>query len=140
VAKKATKKIKIQIPAGKATLAPPIGTALGPVGINLQEFCTKFNEETKDKIGDVLPVEISVYENRTFDFVIKTPPTSFLIKKYANVKAGSATGTLEKVGSLTKEQIKEIATIKLPDLNAYDLEEAIRIVSGTAFNMGIEIK
>jgi len=140
VAKKATKKIKIQIPAGKATLAPPIGTALGPVGINLQEFCTKFNEETKDKIGDVLPVEISVYENRTFDFVIKTPPTSFLIKKYANVKAGSATGTLEKVGSLTKEQIKEIATIKLPDLNAYDLEEAIKIVSGTAFNMGIEIK
>ncbi len=140
MAKKATKKIKIQIPAGKATLAPPIGTALGPVGINLQEFCTKFNEETKDKIGDVLPVEISVYENRTFDFVIKTPPTSFLIKKYANVKAGSATGTLEKVGSLTKEQIKEIATIKLPDLNAYDLEEAIRIVSGTAFNMGIEIK
>ncbi len=140
MAKKATKKIKIQIPAGKATLAPPIGTALGPVGINLQEFCTKFNEETKDKIGDVLPVEISVYENRTFDFVIKTPPTSFLIKKYANVKAGSATGTLEKVGSLTKEQIKEIATIKLPDLNAYDLEEAIKIVSGTAFNMGIEIK
>ncbi len=140
MAKKVNKKVKLQIPAGRATPAPPIGTGLGPMGINLQEFCTRFNEETRDKMGDILPVEVSVYDDRTFDFVVKTPPTSFLIKKYANVKAGSAKGTGEKVGTLTKEQIKEIAEIKLQDLNAYTVDEAIKIVSGTAFNMGIEIK
>lgn len=140
MAKKVTKKIKIQIPAGKATPAPPVGTVLGPVGINLQEFCTKYNDATKDKMGDILPVEISVFEDRSFDFVIKTPPTAFLIKKYAKIKSGSSKGQTEAVGSLTKEQIAEIAEIKLPDLNCYTVEEAIRVVSGTAKNMGVTIE
>ena len=134
------KKIKLQIPAGKATPAPPVGTVLGPAGINLQEFCTKYNDATKDKMGDILPVEINIYEDRTFDFVIKTPPTAFLIKKVAKVKKGSTKGSAEIVGSLTTAQLKEIAEIKLPDLNAYTVEEAMKIVAGTAKNMGIEIK
>ena len=138
--KKITKMIKLQIPAGKATPAPPVGTVLGPAGINLGDFCTKYNEATRDKMGDILPVEISIYEDRSFDFVIKTPPAAFLIKKYAKVKGGSAKGSKEKVGSLTKEQLKEIAEIKLPDLNCYTVEEAMKIVEGTARNMGIEIK
>ena len=138
--KKVTKMIKLQIPAGKATPAPPVGTVLGPAGINLGDFCTKYNEATRDKMGDILPVEISIYEDRTFDFVIKTPPAAFLIKKYAKVKGGSSKGSKETVGSLTKEQLKEIAEIKLPDLNCYTVEEAMKIVEGTARNMGIEIK
>ncbi len=138
--KKVTKMIKLQIPAGKATPAPPVGTVLGPAGINLGDFCTKYNEATRDKMGDILPVEISIYEDRSFDFVIKTPPAPFLIKKYAKVKGGSAKGSKEIVGSLTKEQLKEIAEIKLPDLNCYTVEEAMKIVEGTAKNMGIEIK
>ena len=138
--KKVTKMIKLQIPAGKATPAPPVGTVLGPAGINLGDFCTKYNEATRDKMGDILPVEISIYEDRSFDFVIKTPPAAFLIKKYAKVKGGSAKGSKEIVGSLTKEQLKEIAEIKLPDLNCYTVEEAMKIVAGTAKNMGIEIK
>ena len=140
MAKEVVKKIKLQIPAGKATPAPPVGTVLGPAGINLGDFCTKYNEATRDKMGDILPVEISIYEDRTFDFVIKTPPAAFLIKKYAKVKAGSAKGSKEIVGSLTKEQLKEIAEIKLPDLNCYTVEEAMKVVEGTARNMGIEIK
>ena len=140
MAKEITKQIKLQIPAGKATPAPPVGTVLGPAGINLQEFCTKFNDATRDKMGDVAPVEITIYDDRTFDFVIKTPPTAFLIKKFAKVQKGSVKGRNEIVGSLTEEQVKEIATIKLPDLNAYDLEAAIKIVKGTALNMGIEVK
>ncbi|HHU54219.1 MAG TPA: 50S ribosomal protein L11 [Mollicutes bacterium] len=140
MAKKVTKKIKLQIPAGKATPAPPVGTVLGPVGINLQEFCTKYNDATRDKMGDILPVEISVYEDRTFDFVVKTPPTSFLIKKYAKIKSGAARGSTENVGTLTKDQIKEIAEIKLPDLNAYTVDEAMKIVEGTAINMGIKVE
>ena len=137
--KEVVKVIKLQIEAGKATPAPPVGTVLGPAGINLGEFCTKYNEATRDKMGDVLPVEISVYEDRSFDFVIKTPPAAFLIKKYAKVKKGSSKGSSEIVGSLTKEQLKEIAETKLPDLNAYSVEEAMNIVAGTAKNMGIEI-
>lgn len=140
MAKEITRKIKLQIPAGKATPAPPVGTVLGPAGINLQEFCTKYNDATRDKMGDILPVEISVYENRSFDFVIKTPPTAFLVKKIAKVKKGSTKGKNEIVGSLTKEQLKEIAEIKLPDLNCYSLEEAMNIVAGTALNMGIKIE
>ena len=135
-----TKVIKLQIPAGKATPAPPVGTVLGPAGINLQEFCTKYNDATKDKMGDILPVEIKIYEDRSFDFVIKTPPAAFLIKKYAKVKGGSAKGSKDIVGTLTKEQITEIATIKLPDLNCYTVEEAIKIVTGTAKNMGIKVE
>ena len=137
--KEVVKVIKLQIEAGKATPAPPVGTVLGPAGINLGEFCTRYNDATREQMGNVLPVEISVYEDRSFDFVIKTPPAAFLIKKYAKVKKGSSKGCSETVGSLTKEQLKEIAEIKLPDLNAYDVEEAMNIIAGTAKNMGIEI-
>ena len=140
MAKQVAKKVKLQIEAGKATPAPPVGTVLGPAGINLQEFCTKYNDATRDKMGDVLPVEISIYEDRTFDFVIKTPPAAFLIKKAAGVKKGSTKGKKEMVGSLTQSQLKEIAETKLPDLNAYTVEESMKIVEGTALNMGIEIK
>lgn len=140
MAKQLTKQIKLQIPAGKATPAPPVGTVLGPAGINLQEFCTKYNDATKDKMGDVLPVVISIYDDRSFDFVIKTPPAAFLITKYAKVKKGSAKGSKEVVGKLTKEQITEIATIKLPDLNCYTVEQAVKIIAGTAKNMGIEVE
>ena len=137
--KEVVKVIKLQIEAGKATPAPPVGTVLGPAGINLGEFCTKYNDATREQMGNVLPVEISVYEDRSFDFVIKTPPAAFLIKKYAKVKKGSSKGSSETVGSLTKEQLKEIAETKLPDLNAYSVEEAMNIIAGTAKNMGIEI-
>ena len=134
------KKIKLQIPAGKATPAPPVGTVLGPAGINLGEFCTKYNDATKEKIGDILPVEITIYDDRTFDFVVKTPPTPFLIKKYAKISKASSKGANQVVATLTKDQIREIAEIKLPDLNAYDVEAAMNIVAGTARNMGVAIK
>ena len=140
MAKEAIKKIKLQIEAGRATPAPPVGTVLGPAGINLQEFCTKYNEETRDKMGDILPVEISIYEDRSFDFVIKTPPTAFLLKKYAKVKKGSVNGSKEIVATISQATLKEIAEIKLPDLNAYTVEEAMKIVAGTAKNMGIAIE
>ena len=139
MAKKLAKMIKLQIPAGKATPAPPVGTVLGPAGINLQEFCTKFNDATRDKMGDILPVEISVYEDRSFDFVIKTPPAAFLLKKYAKINKGSSKGSSETVATITKAQLREIAETKLPDLNAYDVEGAMKIVEGTARNMGIKI-
>ena len=138
MAKEITKIIKLQIPAGRATPAPPVGTVLGPAGINLQEFCTKFNDATRDKMGDVLPVEITVYEDRTFDLKLKTPPAAFLLKKYAKAKKGASKG--ETVATITKEQLKEIAETKLPDLNAYDVESAMKIIEGTARNMGIEVK
>ena len=140
MAKEVVKKIKLQIAAGKATPAPPVGTVLGPAGINLGEFCTKYNEATRDKMGDILPVEISIYDDRSFDFVIKTPPAAFLIKKYAKINKGSAKGANDVVAPLTKEQLKEIAEIKLPDLNAYTVEEAMKIVEGTARNMGVAVK
>ncbi len=138
MAKPIVKKIKLQIPAGKATPAPPVGTVLGPAGINLQEFCTKFNDATRDKGGDVLPVEISIYEDRTFDFVLKTPPAAFLLKKAAKVKSGASKG--ETVATISKEQLKQVAETKLPDLNAYDVEHAMKIVEGTARNMGIKVE
>ena len=140
MAKEAIKKIKLQIPAGKATPAPPVGTVLGPAGINLQDFCTKYNDATRDKMGDILPVEISVYDDRSFDFVIKTPPASFLLKKYAKINKGSVKGSKEVVGTITETQLREIAEIKLPDLNAYSVEEAMKIVAGTAKNMGIAVE
>ena len=140
MAKEVVRKIKLQIQAGKATPAPPVGTVLGPAGINLQEFCTKYNDATRDKMGDVLPVEISIYDDRSFDFVIKTPPTAFLLKKAAKIEKGSVKGSKETVATLTKDQIREIAEIKLPDLNAYTVEEAMKIVEGTARNMGIAIQ
>ena len=138
--KEVVKVIKLQIEAGKATPAPPVGTVLGPAGINLGEFCTKYNDATRDKMVDILPVEISIYDDRSFDFVIKTPPTSFLLKKYAKINKGSTKGSLETVATLTQAQIKEIAEIKLPDLNAYTVDEAIKIVTGTAKNMGIVVE
>ena len=140
MAKQITKMVKLQIPAGKATPAPPVGTVLGPSGINLQEFCTKYNDATRDKMGDILPVEISIYDDRSFDFVIKTPPAAFLIKKVAKIKSGSKTGSKEVIATLTKAQLKEIAEIKLPDLNCYTAEEAMKIVEGTAKNMGVKVE
>ena len=139
MAKEVVKKIKLAIEAGKANPAPPVGTVLGPAGINLQEFCTRYNDATRDKMGDVLPVEISIYDDRSFDFIIKTPPTAFLIKKFAKISKGSAKGKDEKAGTLTMAQVREIAEIKLPDLNAYDVESAMKQVIGTAKNMGVEI-
>lgn len=140
MAKEVVKKIKLQIPAGKATPAPPVGTVLGPAGINLQEFCTKFNDATKDKMGDVIPVEISLYKDRSFDFVLKTPPAPFLIKKAAKIKKGSEKGANEIMAVISQKDIKEIAEIKMPDLNAYDVEEAIKIIAGTARNMGVAVE
>ena len=140
MAKEVVKKIKLQIAAGKATPAPPVGTVLGPAGINLQDFCTKYNDATRDRMGDILPVEITIYDDRSFDFVVKTPPTSFLLKKCASVQKGSTTGAKQTVATINNATLKEIAEIKLPDLNAYTVEEAMKIVAGTAKNMGIEIK
>ena len=134
------KKIKLQIPAGKATPAPPVGTVLGPAGINLQEFCTRYNDATREKMGDIVPVEISIYEDRTFDFVLKTPPTASLILKAAGIQKGSTKGANEIVATISKDDIKKIAEIKMPDLNAYDLDSAIQIVAGTARNMGVAVK
>jgi len=140
VAKNVVKKIKLQIEAGKATPAPPVGTVLGPAGINLQEFCTRYNDATREKMGDIVPVEISIYEDRTFDFVLKTPPTASLILKAAGIEKGSTKGANHIVATLTKDDVKKIAEIKMPDLNCYDIESAIKIVAGTARNMGIAIK
>ena len=140
MAKEVVKKIKLQIPAGKATPAPPVGTVLGPAGINLGEFCTKFNDASRDKMGDILPVEITVYNDRTFDFVLKTPPAAFLIKKYAKINKASAKGANEVVATLTINDIKAIAETKMPDLNAYDLDSAMKIIEGTARNMGVAVK
>ena len=140
MAKNVVKKIKLQIPAGKATPAPPVGTVLGPAGINLQEFCTRYNDATREKMGDIVPVEISIYDDRTFDFVLKTPPTATLLLKAAGVEKGSKKGANEIVATISKEDIKKVAEIKMPDLNAYNLEEGIKIVAGTARNMGIAVK
>ena len=135
-----SKKIKLQIPAGKATPAPPVGTVLGPAGINLQDFCTKYNDATKDKMGDILPVEITVYEDRTFDFVIKTPPAAFLLKRAAKINKGAVNGKNETVGTITEAELREIAETKLPDLNCYTVEDAMKIIEGTALNMGVKIE
>ncbi len=140
MAKEVVKKIKLQIEAGKATPAPPVGTVLGPAGINLQDFCSKYNEQTRDRMGDVLPVEISIYDDKSFDFVIKTPPTGFLIKKYAKVAKGSVNRSKEPVGSISKDDLRAIAEIKMPDLNCYTVEDAMKVVEGTARNMGVTIK
>ena len=140
MAKEITKKIKLQIEAGKATPAPPVGTVLGPAGINLGEFCTKFNEATRDKMGDVVPCEISIYDDRSFDFVLKTAPAAFLLKKVAKIKSGSKKGANEIVATITEKELREIAETKMPDLNAYDVESAMKQIAGTARNMGIAVK
>lgn len=140
MAKKVEKVIKLQLPAGKATPAPPVGTMLGPVGINLNEFCTKYNDATKDKMGSIVPVEISVYEDRSFDFVLKTPPTASLLLEVAGIQKGSVKGANDIVATITKDDLRKVAEIKLPDLNTNDIEAAMRIVAGTARNMGIAVK
>lgn len=140
MAKKAVKKLKLQIPAGKANPAPPVGPALGQAGINIGEFVTKFNDATKKMIGDIIPVEISVYENRSFDFVLKTPPASNLLLKTLGIKKGSGKNITSKVGKVTKQQLIDIATKKLPDLNTNDPEQGAKIIAGTARSMGIEVE
>lgn len=131
--------IKLEIPAAEASPAPPIGPALGQYGLNISEFCNKFNQQTQDKKGNILPVQITVYEDRTYDFIVKTPVTSFLLRKAAKIDKGSANPLMEKKGEITKKQLKEIALIKMPDLNTLDVEQAIKIVSGTARQMGLKI-
>jgi large subunit ribosomal protein L11 len=140
VAKEIFKKVKLQIPAGKANPAPPVGTVLGPVGINLQEFCQRFNDASKDRMGDIVPVEITIYQDKTYDFVLKTTPAPVLIKKYAKIQKGSTKGANDIVATITKDDLRAIAEIKLPDLNAYDVEAAMRIIEGTARNMGVAVK
>lgn len=131
--------VKLLLPGGQATPSPPVGPALGQHGVNIMEFCKAFNEKTKGMEGTIVPVVVTVYKDRTFDFVLKTPPTSFLLKQAAKVAKGSSEPNRIKVGKVTRQQLEEIAKIKLPDLNTDDLEKAIRIVEGTAKNMGIEV-
>jgi len=137
--KKVAAIVKLHIPAGKATPAPPIGPALAQHGINIGDFCQKFNDATKDQQGFTIPVVVTIYEDRTFDFKLKTPLTSELIKKAAGVEKGSGTPNRKKVGKITKAQLEEIAKKKLPDLNTADIKKAMKIVEGTAKNMGIEV-
>ena len=140
MAKKVLTEIKLQIPAGKATPAPPVGPALGQHGIEIQNFCNQFNEATKDKGGDIVPVVITVYEDRTFSFIMKTPPASELIKKAAGVKKGSSKPLTDKVGKLTRVQLEEIAKAKMPDLTAADTDAAVRTIAGSARSMGVEVE
>lgn len=140
MAKKIKTIIKLQIPAGQANPAPPVGPALGQHGLNIAEFCQKFNDKTKDKQGDIIPAEITVYEDRTYDFILKTPPAAELIKKITGVKKGSGKPLKEKVGKITRAQLEEIAKIKMPDLNTTDLDAACNIIAGTARQMGIELE
>jgi len=138
VAKKVTALIKLALPAGKATPAPPVGPALGQHGVNIMGFCKEYNERTKDQAGLVIPVEITVYEDRSFTFILKTPPTAVLIKKALGIETASGVPNKQKVGKLTDAQVEEIAKIKMPDLNAADLEAAKRMVRGTARSMGVD--
>lgn len=131
--------VKLHIPAGQATPAPPVGPALAQHGVNIAEFCQKFNEETKDKTGITIPVEIIVYEDRTYDFKLKQPPAAELLKKAAGIEKGSGEPNKTKVGKITKAQLREIALQKMPDLNTDNIEQAMKIIEGTARNMGIEI-
>ncbi|QQE66125.1 50S ribosomal protein L11 [Leptolyngbya sp. BL0902] len=139
MAKKVVALIKLAIPAGKANPAPPIGPALGQHGVNIMAFCKEYNARTQDKVGLVVPVEISVFEDRSFTFILKTPPASVLIKKAAGIERGSGEPRTKKVGSISRAQLREIAETKLPDLNANDVEAAMRIVEGTARNMGVTV-
>ena len=139
MAKKIKTTLKLQLEAGKANPAPPVGTALGPHGINIQEFCKQFNEKTKEMTGDVVPAEITIYEDRSFSFVLKTPPASALLKKAAGIEKGSGNPLTTKVGKVSRADVRKIAERKLPDLNTDDIEAAERIIRGTAKNMGIEV-
>jgi len=139
MAKKIVGYVKLQVPAGKATPSPPVGPALGQHGVNIMEFCKGFNEQTRGKEGLIIPVVVTIYADHSFTFVTKTPPAAVLLKRAAGIAKGSGTPNKEKIGKVTKEQIKEIATTKMPDLNAIDVNSAIKIVEGTARSMGIEV-
>ena len=132
--------VKLQCPAGKATPAPPVGTALGPQGVNIMEFVTKFNEATRQMGDTIIPVEITIYEDRTMDFILKQPPAAILIKEALGIKTGSANPKKTKIGKLTLEQVQKIAERKMPDLSSRDLEQAVKVISGTARSMGVEIE
>ncbi|MHB8651979.1 MAG: 50S ribosomal protein L11 [Minisyncoccota bacterium] len=140
MAKKITKKIKLQAPAGKATPAPPLGPALGQAGVNIGEFVVKFNDATREMTGDIVPVEITVYEDRTFTFVLKTPPASSLLVKAAGIEKGSGKNLVTKAGKVTRDQVRQIAERKMADLNANDINAAMKIIEGTARSAGIEVK
>ena len=133
-------KIKLQIPGGQATPAPPVGPALGQHGLNIQDFCSKFNEKSRERMGETVPVEISVYADRTFDFIMKIAPASELIKKIIKLPKGSSKPLTEKVGTITKAQLREVAEKKMPDLNTDDIEQAMKIIAGSARQMGVEVK
>ena len=139
MAKRVKAVIKLQIPAGKANPAPPIGTALGPQGVNIMQFCKEYNARTADQVGMVIPAEITIYEDRSFPFVTKTPPVPDLLKKAAGIEKGAATPNKTKVGSITRQQLREIAELKMKDLNVIDIEGAERMVEGTARSMGITV-
>ena len=137
--KKVKTVIRLQIEAGKATPAPPVGTALGPHGLNIMEFCKAYNERTQAQTGTVIPAEITVFEDRTFSFITKTPPAYDLLKKAAGVEKGSGTPNRDKVGSVSRDQVREIAELKMKDLNAFELESAMKVIEGTARSMGLEV-
>ncbi|TXJ04723.1 MAG: 50S ribosomal protein L11 [Aeromicrobium sp.] len=137
--KKVAAVVKVQLQAGQANPAPPVGTALGPHGVNIMDFCKAYNAQTESMRGNVIPVEITIYEDRTFDFITKTPPAAELIKKAAGLQKGSSTPHTDKVGKITKDQVREIAQTKLPDLNANDLDQASKIIEGTARSMGVTV-
>lgn len=139
MAKKVVTVIKLALPAGKANPAPPVGPALGQHGVNIMAFCKEYNAKTSDQAGMIIPVEISVYEDRSFTFILKTPPASVLIRKAAGIERGAAQPNKQKMGSITRAQLQEIAQTKMPDLNANDIEAAMRIVEGTARNMGVTV-
>lgn len=139
MAKKVRQIIKLQCQAGKATPAPPVGTALGPTGINIMEFVKDYNARTASQIGTIIPIELTIYEDRSFTFITKTPPASELLRQAAGVEKGSGEPNLEKVGEVTQDQLREIAKTKMPDLNANDIEAAMRTIEGTARNMGITV-
>lgn len=140
MAKKLVKVVKLQLPAAKATPAPPVGPTLGQAGINMMAFLKEFNEKTSAQVGLVIPVEISVFQDRSFTFILKTPPAAVLLKKACNIDTASGTPNKKKVGTLSKEKVREIAQLKMPDLNAASIEAAIRMVEGTARSMGIEVQ
>ncbi len=140
MAKKILKQLKVQAPAGRATPAPPLGPSLGQAGVNISEFVNQFNDRTKEMMGDIVPVVITVYEDRTFDFILKTPPASSLILKAMGKDKGSSKNKTSKIGSISKQQARDIAERKMPDLNANDLDQASKIIEGTARSMGVEVK
>jgi large subunit ribosomal protein L11 len=140
MAKEVIAQVKLQIAGGRANPAPPVGTALGPHGINIQDFCAKFNEKTKDKNGEVTPIVVTIFKDRSFTFILKTPPAAELLKKAASVEKGSAEPNKNKVGSVTKDQVRKIAEQKMEDLNAFDVDQAMKMVEGTARSMGITVK